>query len=144
MDRENIMFVLFRSIRLFQDVTGEIAFLNGIPDHDMLDGLCSCRIAAMTGLDSHAQVVIIFLPSVVLNLEKDPVEQPCFVAIHQLWKDTVVLVDQSEAFTGSCFPVAFHPSVMHMFAPPFSFLEVRLAGLRHLLLTYVILRNATE
>ncbi len=64
----------------------------------------------------HTQVVIIFLPSVILNLEKDPVEQPGFVAIHHLWKDTVVLVDQSEAFTGSCFPNS--SSVMHMFAPP--------------------------
>ena len=70
--------------------------------------LFAAFFVAMTGLDPHAQVVIIFLPSVVLNIEKDPVEQPCFVAIHQLWKDTVVLVDQSEAFTGSCFPVAFH------------------------------------
>ena len=108
MDRENIMFVLFRSIRFLQDVPGEIAFLDGIADHDMLDRFCGCGVAAMTGLDPHAQVVIIFLPSVVLNLEKDPVEQPCFVAIHQL-----------------C-------------------LEVRLAGLRHLLLTHAILRNATE
>lgn len=37
MDRENIMFVLFRSIRLLQDVTGEIAFLNGIPNHDSIN-----------------------------------------------------------------------------------------------------------
>ena len=74
----------------------------------MLNRFSCCRITAITGLDPHAQVVIIFLPSVVLNLEKDSVEQHCFVAIHQLWKDTVVLVDQSEAFTGSCFPVAFH------------------------------------
>ena len=94
MDRENIMFVLFRSIRLLQDVTGEIAFLNGIPDHDMLDGLCSCRIAAMTGLDPHAQVVIILFPSVVFDLEKDPVEQSGFVAVYQLRKYAVVLVDQ--------------------------------------------------
>ena len=44
----------------------------------------------------------------VFDLKEDPVEQSGFVAVHQLWKDTVVLVDQSEAFTGSCFPVAFH------------------------------------
>ena len=41
-----------------------------------------CRIAAMTGLDPHAQVIIIFLPSVVFNLEEDPVEQSGFVAVH--------------------------------------------------------------
>ena len=46
--------------------------------------LFAAFFAAMTGLDPHAQVVIIFLPSVVLNIEKDPVEQPYFVAIHQL------------------------------------------------------------
>lgn len=73
----------------------------------MLDRFCSCRIAAMTGLDPHTQVVIILLPSVVFNLEEDPVKQSGFVAVQQLWKDTVVLVDQSEAFPGSCFPVAF-------------------------------------
>ena len=58
----------------------------------MLDRFCGCRIAAMTGLDTHAQVVIIFLPSVVFDLKEDPVEQSGFVAVHQLWKDTVVLV----------------------------------------------------
>jgi len=70
--------------------------------------LFAAFFAAMTGLDPHAQVVIIFLPSVVFDLKEDPVEQSGFVAVHQLWKDTVVLVDQSEAFAGSCFPVAFH------------------------------------
>ena len=39
---------------------------------------------AMTGLDPHAQVVIIFLPSVVFDLKEDPVEQSGFVAVHQL------------------------------------------------------------
>lgn len=70
--------------------------------------LFAAFFAAMTGLDPHTQVVIILLPSVVLNLEEDPVKQSGFVAVHQLWKNTVVLVDQSEAFAGSCFPVAFH------------------------------------
>lgn len=54
----------------------------------MLDRFCSCRIAAMTGLDPHTQVVIILLPSVVFNLEEDPVKQSGFVAVQQLWKDT--------------------------------------------------------
>lgn len=74
----------------------------------MLDRFCRCQIAAMTGLDPHAQIIIILFPSVVFDLEKDQVEQSSFVAVHQLRKDTVVLVDQSEEFTGSCFSVAFH------------------------------------
>ena len=108
MDRQDVPLMLLGIIGFLQDVPGEIALLYGIADHDMLYRFCSRRIAAMTGLDPHAQVVIIFLPSVVFDLKEDPVEQSGFVAVHQLWKDTVVLVDQSEAFTGSCFPVAFH------------------------------------
>ncbi len=52
----------------------------------------------MTCLNSNAQIVVILLPPVVFDLKEDPVEQSGFVAVHQLWKDTVVLVDQSEAF----------------------------------------------
>ena len=88
MDRENIMFVLFRSIRLLQDVTGEIAFLNGIPN------LCSCRIAEMACLNPNAQIIVILLPPVVFHFKKDPIKQPCFVTVYQLRKYAVVLVDQ--------------------------------------------------
>ena len=98
MDRENIMFVLFRSIRFLQDVPREVTFLDGIPDHDMLDGLCSCRIAAMTCLNSNAQIVVILLPPVLFHFEKDPIKEPCFIAIYQLGKYAVVLVNQQEAF----------------------------------------------
>ena len=94
MDRENIMFVLFRSIRLLQDVTGEIAFPNGIPNHDMLDGLCSCRIAEMACLNPNAQIIVILLPPAVFHFKKDPIKQPCFVTVYQLRKYAVVLVDQ--------------------------------------------------
>ena len=100
MDRENIMFVLFRSIRLLQDVTGEIAFLN----HDMLDGLCSCRIAEMACLNPNAQIIVILLPPVVFHFKKDPIKQPCFVTVYQLRKYAVVLVDQSEASCGFELP----------------------------------------
>ena len=108
MDRQDVPLMLLGIIGFLQDVPGEIALLDGIADHDVLNRFCGCWIAAMTGLNPHAQVVIIFLPSVVFDLKEDPVEQSDFVAVHQLWKDTVVLVDQSEAFAGSCFPVAFH------------------------------------
>ena len=94
MDRENIMFVLFRSIRLLQDVTGEIAFPNGIPNHDMLDGLCSFRIAEMPCLNPNPQIIVILLPPVVFHFKKDPIKQPCFVTVYQLRKYAVVLVDQ--------------------------------------------------
>ena len=74
MDRQDIPLMLLRIIGLLQDVPGEIALLDGIADHDMLDRFRSCRIAAMTGLDSHAQIIIILFPSIVFDLEEDPVE----------------------------------------------------------------------
>ena len=76
--------MLLGIIDLLQDVPREIALLDGIADYDMLDCFCSCRIAAITGLNPHAQVVIILFPSVVFDLEEDPVKQSGFVAVHQL------------------------------------------------------------
>lgn len=54
----------------------------------------SFRIAAMACLNPNAQIIVILLPPVIFHFEKDPIEQPCFVAVHQLRKYAVVLVDQ--------------------------------------------------
>ena len=75
-----------------EGLSGDIHYVD-IYD-DMLDGLCSCRIAAMTCLNPNAQIIIVLFPPVVFHFEKDPVKQPCFVAVHQLGKYAVVLVDQ--------------------------------------------------
>ncbi len=110
-----------------------------------LYGLSCGRIADPVGLDPDTDILTVLCTEVVFPLIKDPVKEPGLIAFHKIQKDFVILVDQHEPFVRIALPVSVHQFFFcnaHVRILHSTSLEVWLAGLRHLLLTYVILRNS--